>query len=140
MPILVQKIVLTFFLAVISFGCINLADTSPVAEKQTPLSFSLSKLEDIEIAITKACKENRLPGGVLWIEHSDNKFTKAYGKASTTPIHSLAQIDTIYDAVIKAIPGKLIPKGIEKFGGTAEEIGQSAEKLGKELLKELLDK
>lgn len=98
MPILVQKIALTFFLTIISIGCINLADTSPVVEKQTPHPFGLRKLEAIEIAITEARKENRLPGGVLWIEHSDNKFTKAYGKASTTPIHSLAQIDTIYDA------------------------------------------
>ncbi|SVD92135.1 uncharacterized protein METZ01_LOCUS444989, partial [marine metagenome] len=96
MSILVQKIALTFFLTVISIGCINLADISPVNAKQTPHPFAPTKLEAIETAITQARKENRLPGGVIWIEHNDNKFTKAYGKANTTPIHSLAQIDTIY--------------------------------------------
>lgn len=50
--------------------------------------------------------------------------------------------DAIYGAIIKAVmkSGKLIPKSLEQFGETAGEIGKSAEKVGKELLKGLFDK
>ena len=98
MSILVQKIALTFFLTVISIGCINLADISPVTAKQTPHPFAPTKLEAIETAITQARKENRLPGGVIWIEHNRVHFTRPYGESSIKPVHSLTRLDTIYDA------------------------------------------
>ena len=93
-----QKITYIIFLTILSIGCINLIDNPPIEEKQPQQPFNLSKLESIKTAIAKGQREKRLPGGVLWIEHKDSKFCKAYGKASTTPIHSLTQIDTIYDA------------------------------------------
>jgi hypothetical protein len=50
--------------------------------------------------------------------------------------------DAIYVAIIQAVTksGKLIPKSLEQFGKTAEELEKSAEKVGKELLKGLFDK
>ena len=67
------------------------------------------------------------------------------GKASggtSFPKASAKIFDAIYGAVIKAVskPGKLIPKSFEQFRETAEEIGKSAEKFGKELLKGLPSK
>ena len=65
-------------------------------------------------------------------ESGGTSFSKASSKI----------FDAIYGAVIKAAmrPRKLIPENFEHFGETAGEIGKSAEKLGKELLKELLNK
>ena len=98
MPDPVQKVSVILCVIIFSLGCINLTDSSPVYEKRASRSFDSEKLESIETVITQARSEKRLPGGVLWLEHGENHFTKAYGKASTTPIHSLLQIDTIYDA------------------------------------------
>ena len=139
MPNTVQKVSFTLFVTIFSIGCINLTDSSPVIEKQASPSFDSGKLESIEAAITQARSEKRLPGGVLWIEHGANHFSKAYGKASSTPIHSLIQIDTIYDAasltkVVATTPavmllhqrGKLsvndpVKKYIQEFTGEGRE-------------------
>ncbi|MFP6725628.1 MAG: hypothetical protein VCB63_02155, partial [Alphaproteobacteria bacterium] len=90
------QIVFTLGLFTVS-ACIK-SPTAPPQSAKPEDTFDLRKLRSIGSAIAEARAENRLPGGVLWIERNGIYFTKAYGKASMEPDHVLTQRDTIYDA------------------------------------------
>jgi uncharacterized protein YbbC (DUF1343 family)/CubicO group peptidase (beta-lactamase class C family) len=49
-------------------------------------------------AINQAVQEKRIPGGVLWLEHRQNSFHKAYGSRSLVPAVEPMTEDTIFDA------------------------------------------
>jgi CubicO group peptidase (beta-lactamase class C family) len=105
------QFVLAFGLCAVS-GCIESSTAPPQSAKLEDV-FDLPKLRSIGSAINKARDDKRLPGGVLWVERNGVHFTEAYGKASVDPVHSPAQIDTIYDAasltkVIATAPAVLL--------------------------------
>ncbi|MDP7010698.1 MAG: serine hydrolase domain-containing protein [Verrucomicrobiota bacterium] len=78
-------------------ACVK-SPVSPASPVKLADTFDPNKLRTIGAAITVAQEENRLPGGVLWIERNGTHFTKAYGNASVEPIQTPAQKNTIYDA------------------------------------------
>ena len=90
------QIVCTLYVFTAS-ACIK-STTAPAQSAKLRDTFDLQKLRSIGSAITDAEVENRLPGGVLWVERNGIHFTEAYGKASVEPAQTLTQRDTIYDA------------------------------------------
>ncbi|HUS33875.1 MAG TPA: serine hydrolase domain-containing protein, partial [Verrucomicrobiae bacterium] len=84
---------LTFFSALaIAFiiGCV-----SPRVEVRPELR--REKLTEIDAAIASAISSNKLPGGVLWIEHNGAQYHRAYGQRSVEPAEPMTA-DTIFDA------------------------------------------
>lgn len=65
---------------------------------QTLGSFRVSELKKIDTAIEKAIRQGKTPGGVFWLEHKGEVYTKAYGYASLEPKIAFATVDTLYDS------------------------------------------
>ncbi|MFL2942354.1 MAG: serine hydrolase domain-containing protein [Limisphaerales bacterium] len=78
-------------------SCLRWPD-APQPPQELVRTFDQGKLDAIGVAIHEARGEKLLPGGVLWLERQDVSFHRAYGMASTRPVSTVAQGDTIYDA------------------------------------------
>ena len=61
-------------------------------------AFHPEVLQQMEAAIQKQMAATNLPGGVLWVEHGDGVFHKAYGRRSVWPVAETMTEDTIFDA------------------------------------------
>jgi len=61
-------------------------------------AFRPEVLQQMEAAIQKQMDATNLPGGVLWMEHGDGVFHKAYGRRSVWPVAETMTEDTIFDA------------------------------------------
>jgi uncharacterized protein YbbC (DUF1343 family)/CubicO group peptidase (beta-lactamase class C family) len=59
--------------------------------------FYPQKLREMDTAILTAISSNKLPGGVLWIEHNGASYHRAYGERSVDPVERMTE-DTIFDA------------------------------------------
>ena len=97
MPRFLQIFCITASIAVIRTSCLRWPD-APQPPQELVRTFDQGKLDAIGVAIHEARGEKRLPGGVLWLERQDVSFHRAYGMASTRPVSTVAQGDTIYDA------------------------------------------
>ena len=97
MPRFLHISCITTSIAVICTSCLRWPDT-PQPQQELVRTFDQGKLDAIGVAIHEARVEKRLPGGVLWLERQDVSFHRAYGMASTKPVSTVAQGDTIYDA------------------------------------------
>ncbi len=60
-------------------------------------SFHDSKLAEIDAAVEDAIQEKSCPGGVLWLEHNGEVYSKAYGNRSLIPQAEPMTADTIFD-------------------------------------------
>ncbi len=60
--------------------------------------FHAEKLAEMDTAITNAIAQHKCPGGVLWLEHDDSIYEKAYGSRALVPERELMTEDTIFDA------------------------------------------
>lgn len=69
-----------------------------VAVAQDAFALNKAKLADMDRAIEQALENKRLPGGVLWVEHSGEIYRKAYGKRSLVPSEEKMTEDTVFDA------------------------------------------
>jgi len=69
-----------------------------VAVAQTAFGLNPAKLADMDRAIEQALEDKRMPGGVLWVEHSGEVYRKAYGKRALVPAEEKMTEDTIFDA------------------------------------------
>ena len=94
MPRFLHIFCITASITVICTSCLRWPD----APQELVRTFDQGKLDAIGVAIHEARGEKRLPGGVLWLERQDVSFHRAYGMASTRPVSTVAQGDTIYDA------------------------------------------
>ena len=56
------------------------------------------KLEELDVTIRDAVAEQRLPGGVLLVEHDGERYLRAYGKRALVPRVERMTTDTIFDA------------------------------------------
>ena len=97
MPRFLHIFCITASIAVICTSCLRWPD-APQPPQELVRTFDQGKLDAISVAIHEARGEKRLPGGVLWLERQDVSFHRAYGMASTRPVSTVAQGDTIYDA------------------------------------------
>ena len=97
MPRFLHIFCITASIAVICTSCLRWPD-EPQPPQELVRTFDQGKLDAISVAIHEARGEKRLPGGVLWLERQDVSFHRAYGMASTRPVSTVAQGDTIYDA------------------------------------------
>ena len=97
MPGFLHIFCITASIAVICTSCLRWPD-APQPPQELVRTFDQRKLDAIGVAIHEARVEKRLPGGVLWLERQDVSFHRAYGMASTKPVSTVAQGDTIYDA------------------------------------------
>jgi len=66
-----------------------------------------AKLHAIDTAVEKAIEEERLPGGVVWVEHGGAIYSKAYGNRALVPVEEEMTKDTIFDvaSVTKVVAG-----------------------------------
>src|ERR1051325_1484783 len=83
------------FALIFAIGCVH-GPKQQRSSSQTA-GFYSQKLAAIDEAIASAISSNKLPGGVLWIEHDDRSFHRAYGKRSVDPVEAMTE-DTIFDA------------------------------------------
>ncbi len=77
---------------------------------------------EIDAAIDDAIAQKRIPGGVLWIEHDGEVYTRAYGNRAVEPKIEAMTTDTIFDVasitkVVATAPSirKLIERGKVKL-------------------------
>jgi uncharacterized protein YbbC (DUF1343 family)/CubicO group peptidase (beta-lactamase class C family) len=71
---------------------------APAVQSADALStFHQKKLEEIDAAVSLAIADGRCPGGVLWIEHRGQNYSKAYGDRSLEPVKEVMSADTIFD-------------------------------------------
>lgn len=63
-----------------------------------PAAFRADKLAEIDAAINANIAEGKCPGGVLWVEHGDTSYHKAYGNRAVVPATEAMTEDTIFDA------------------------------------------
>jgi CubicO group peptidase (beta-lactamase class C family) len=68
------------------------------AHAQTVAPFLPAKLAEIDAAITNAISQNKLPGGVLWLERQGRIYHRAYGHRALLPHVETMTEDTIFDA------------------------------------------
>ncbi|HXT11813.1 MAG TPA: serine hydrolase domain-containing protein [Candidatus Angelobacter sp.] len=61
-------------------------------------SFRAEKLSEMDAAINDAIAHHQCPGGVLWLEHKGDVYTKAYGCRALVPAREPMTEDTIFDA------------------------------------------
>src|SRR5687767_2651362 len=61
-------------------------------------AFNPTKLADADRAILEAITDNRMPGGVLGLQHNDDIYRKAHGKRALVPAEATMTADTIFDA------------------------------------------
>ena len=95
------------------------SDTDTVSEKSTTVhSFLTGHLKRLDHAVERAIQEGKLPGGVLWLQHEDDIYTRTYGSRSVDPQRESMTADSIFDAasltkVIATTPAimKLIESG-----------------------------
>lgn len=57
-----------------------------------------TKLARMDFEINQAIAEGKLPGAVLWLEHEDKRYHKAYGDRAVMPDFETMTRDTIFDA------------------------------------------
>ena len=60
--------------------------------------FDVAKLAQMDIEINRAIAEQKLPGGVLWIECKASNYHKAFGRRAIVPSSEPMTEDTIFDA------------------------------------------
>jgi uncharacterized protein YbbC (DUF1343 family)/CubicO group peptidase (beta-lactamase class C family) len=60
-------------------------------------AFRSEKLAEIDKAIEQTIADKGCPGGVLWIEHGDMTYRKAYGNRALVPAVEVMTEDTIFD-------------------------------------------
>lgn len=80
---------------ILSFSLALTILTAQAAPKPPP--FHTQKLAQMDEAIQSAISSNRLPGGVLWLEHNGAQYHRAYGNRSVDPVETMTE-DTIFDA------------------------------------------
>ncbi|HEY6225669.1 MAG TPA: serine hydrolase, partial [Verrucomicrobiae bacterium] len=83
------------FALIFAIGCVH-GPKQQRSSSQTA-GFYSQKLAAIDEAIASAISSNKLPGGVLWIEHDNRSYHRAYGKRSVDPVEAMTE-DTIFDA------------------------------------------
>ncbi len=64
-------------------------------------------LHKIDAEVEKTIDDGNIPGGVVWVQHKDAHYAKAYGKRSLVPNDEVNSQDTIYDlaSLTKVIAG-----------------------------------
>ena len=72
------------------------APAAALAPTATP--FLPAKLAAIDDAIARAIADQKIPGGVLWIERAGETYRKAYGNRALVPTPEKTTEDTLYDA------------------------------------------
>ena len=68
------------------------------ASASAPNRFHSEKLAELDAAIAQNISSNRLPGGVLWLEHEGSIYRRAYGHRALQPKREAMTEDTIFDA------------------------------------------
>ena len=64
----------------------------------TAQSLAPEKLAAMDAAINEAIADRRCPGGVLWVEHDDTAYHKAFGDRALVPGVEKMTEDTLFDA------------------------------------------
>jgi CubicO group peptidase (beta-lactamase class C family) len=80
---------------------IGLACSLPSAELRLGFAqapFEPTVLASMDAAINSAIDDNKLPGGVLWLERGTNRYAGAFGKRAVLPQPEAMADDTIFDA------------------------------------------
>ncbi|MFN2442180.1 MAG: exo-beta-N-acetylmuramidase NamZ domain-containing protein [Thermoanaerobaculia bacterium] len=78
------------FAAVLFFSACASVDTHPSGLDQELIGA-------IDAAIERAVEEERIVGGVFFIDSRDHRYGRTYGVAATTPFREGVRSDTIYD-------------------------------------------
>ena len=80
------------------------------------IAFHPEKLAQMDAAIASAISSNKLPGGVLWIEHHGAApYHRAYGQRSVDPVEAMTE-DTIFDAASRTSRLAITMSGSETTG------------------------
>ncbi|HEX2831406.1 MAG TPA: exo-beta-N-acetylmuramidase NamZ domain-containing protein [Thermoanaerobaculia bacterium] len=61
-------------------------------------AFDATQLRAVDAEVEKAIANQKLPGGVLWIEHHGQVYSRAYGNRALVPAVEAMSEETIFDA------------------------------------------
>jgi len=70
---------------------------SSIPARAAVSGFYPEKLAEIDAAVGQAIADRQCPGGVLWIEHDNSIYHKAYGHRSLVPVVEPMTEDTVFD-------------------------------------------
>lgn len=87
-----------FFLVFSGLLALIACRTAIPHDTQSNLTFSQSKLAEIDAKIGGVISSNKIPGGVLLLERNGSTYRKAYGYRALEPIQETMTLDTIFDA------------------------------------------
>src|SRR5947209_1808747 len=78
-----------------------------IAQPASAASLSRATLHKMDVEIEQAIDEGKLPGAVLWVEHGQSRYSKAYGDRALVPEMEEMTKDTIFDlaSLTKVIAG-----------------------------------
>src|SRR5690348_11199873 len=71
----------------------SLSGPLPAAAAPT---FYAQELAEIDAAVEQTIADKGCPGGVLWLEHTDTSYHKAYGHRALVPDNEPMSEDTIF--------------------------------------------
>jgi uncharacterized protein YbbC (DUF1343 family)/CubicO group peptidase (beta-lactamase class C family) len=84
-------------MAVVLFTAPALLSQPPAAQTGSP-PLRAERLTEMDAAIEQAIAAQQLPGGVLWLEHEQEAYHRAFGQRSLVPAGESMTEDTIFDA------------------------------------------
>ena len=67
---------------------------------QTAFGLNQAKFADMDRAMEQAIESKRMPGGVLWVEHSGDVYRKAFGKRALVPSEEKMTPDPLLTSVL----------------------------------------
>ena len=128
-------------IAVVLTGWLTPGCKTPPQRTTASFNFLPDKLTAIDEAILQAIADHRMPGAVLWLEHSGTNYHKAYGERALYPGAESMTEDTIFDAasltkVIATTPAimLLVQRGLVKIDAPVQDYIEEFRRDGKDAI------
>src|SRR5260221_14077820 len=92
-----QSLVSFLLCCVSTVGQVSWPPSGEQAGRSLHSVFKPAKLAEMEAAVTNAIADNKLPGGVLWLERRGDAYHRAFGNRAVDPEREPMTEDTIFD-------------------------------------------
>ena len=77
--------------------CLGIWAAGEVEAAPVVSGFKSEKLAEMETAMTNAIAENKLPGGVIWVERQGQSYHRSFGNKAVAPTIEPMDEETIFD-------------------------------------------
>ncbi len=80
------------------FSLILLLSSLVAQASELVAAFRQDRLEAMDAAVERTISEGKIPGGVLWLETGNGRYSKAFGQRALVPAREAMTVDTVFDA------------------------------------------